>query len=136
MTKDFQISFYLLSIYISIQKIMLLLEVSWFKNLKVWLTTNIFNYNQLNIYKPPFVFLETTDWPSKQTIRPCLFATMISIFNFDHKIFTYNENWNFNKTMFFLLEPDCNCSLTYNSYFSPIMNPHSLLGLSQLGPSI
>ena len=39
--------------------ILLLLRYSWIKNLKIWLTENIFDRTQPKIYKPPITFLES-----------------------------------------------------------------------------
>lgn len=52
-SKKSQITFYLPSISIRMQKIKLIapatLENSWFKNPEIWLTNNIFDLTQLNI---------------------------------------------------------------------------------------
>ena len=64
LTKNFQITFYLPSIYISMQKkscwlMQLFLKYSWFKNLKIWLPRNISDNTWPNIYKPSFTFPES-----------------------------------------------------------------------------
>ena len=52
---NFQITFKILSVYI----INSYLEYSWFKNSAIWLTESIFDFTQLLIHKPTFMFLES-----------------------------------------------------------------------------
>ena len=52
---NFQITFKILSIYI----INSYLEYSWLKNSAIWLTESIFDFTQLLIHKPTFMFLES-----------------------------------------------------------------------------
>ena len=60
MTKNVQTTFFLPSIYVRIQKnMLLLLRYSSFKNFKFWLVKKFFDYAQLKSNQPPFTFSES-----------------------------------------------------------------------------
>ena len=64
---------------------LLLLRYSWFKNVKIWLAESIFDYTQLNNWKPLFTFLES--------VCTCQKTSWLIKFYFRYTWFRNSANW-------------------------------------------